>query len=134
MSGASIYCTNDQVMWSGCFGNTAPFVIFISDYLNNSGAGTGMSDYGAMIGVLIYGSGFGGGQCFSGLSVYEPKEFDQQPGTHIFVAGSFYINNKNLPGCTDGEAIIIDTAVRQRLSSADRHRQQYDDQQRLQCS
>jgi hypothetical protein len=104
-----IYCTNDQVMWSGCFGNTAPFVIFISDYLNNSGAGTGMSDYGAMIGVLIYGSGFGGGQCFSGLSVYEPMEFDQQPGTHIFVAGSFYINNKNLPGCTDGEAIIIDS-------------------------
>ena len=104
-----IYCSNDQVKWSGCFGNTAPYVIFINDYLNNSGSGTGMSDYGAMIGVLIYGSGFGGGECFSGLSVFRPKEVDQQPGTHIFVAGSFYINNKNLPGCTDGEAIIIDT-------------------------
>ena len=46
---------------------------------------------------------------FPGCRCIEPKEFDQQPGTHIFVAGSFYINNKNLPGCTDGEAIIINS-------------------------
>lgn len=104
-----IYCTGNQARWSGCFGNTAPFVIFISDYLDAGGAGSGMSDYGAMIGVLVYGSGFGGGECFSGLSVFKPTEVDQKPGTHIFVAGSFFINNKNLAGCTDGEGIIIDS-------------------------
>jgi hypothetical protein len=104
-----IYCSSDQVIWSTCFGNTAPFVLFINDYVNAAGAGTGMGDYGAMIGMLVYGSGFGGGESFSGLSVFKPTEIDQQPGTHIFVAGSFYLNNKNNPGGTDGEAIIIDT-------------------------
>ena len=78
-----IYCSNDQVKWSGCFGNTAPYVIFINDYLNNAGSGTGMSDYGAMIGVLIYGSGFGGGECFSGLSVFKPKELIRTGHSHL---------------------------------------------------
>jgi hypothetical protein len=104
-----MYCNSAQATWSTCFGNAAPYVLFINDYVNAAGAGTGLSEYGAMIGGLVYGSGFGGGECFSGLSVFKPTEFDQKTGTHIFVAGSFYINNKNLPGCTDGEGIIIDS-------------------------
>ena len=104
-----IYCSNDQVKWSTCFGNTAPYVIFINDYGNALGAGTGMQEYGAVVGSMIYGSGYGGGECFSGLSIFKPVQLDTNPGTHIFIIGSFYINNGNNHGCTDGEGIILDS-------------------------
>ena len=104
-----MYCNANQAMFSTCFAGEAAYVIFISNYGNALGAGTGTQEYTAQIGTLVYGGAFGGGPCFSGLSIFKPVQLDADPTTHIFVAGSFYINNTNMPGCSDGEGIIIDT-------------------------
>jgi hypothetical protein len=104
------YCALAQGMWSTCFGGSAPYILFVNDYCNLCGAGSGSNDYSAFIGVIMYGGAAGGGQCFSGWSSYKPTPHDTNPGTHIFLGGNFIINNHN-PGqnCTDGEGIILDT-------------------------
>ena len=85
------------------------YMLWVNDYANNCGGGLGIQDYEAWVGGLIYGSGYNGGNCYSGISIAAP--FNNNPldtGTHIFAGGSFFINNYNSPGCTDGEGLIID--------------------------
>lgn len=71
----------------------------------------------AAVGAIIYNASRGPSECFSGLSIYEPVNVDNNPGTHIFVAGVFSIGNINPAPCaggapTDGEGFIFDTFSR----------------------
>jgi len=65
-------------------------------------------DYIAYVGVISYGGAYSHGECFSGVSIYEPYNYDTKLGTHVFAAGIFSINNVNPKGCTDGEGFIFD--------------------------
>ena len=69
---------------------------------------TNGTDYVAYVGSLFYGGAGLGGQCFSNLSIFQPKNFDSQSGTHVFIGGSFFINASNSLNCTDGEGLIFD--------------------------
>ena len=61
------------------------------------GGGFGSSPYSAtagvdqfaVIGSIAYNSTQGTSQCFSGISVYDPRNNDTSSGSHIFVAGNF---------------------------------------------
>jgi hypothetical protein len=103
----------NNVQYGGCFsGWTAgvAYIAFANVYAKNCGAGTGTSgqDYVAYVGSLFYGGAGLGGQCFSNLSIFQPKNFDSQSGTHVFIGGSFFINASNSLNCTDGEGLIFD--------------------------
>jgi hypothetical protein len=70
------------------------------------------SDYQAYVGNLAYNSAKGTDLCFSGLSVYDPVNYDTKAGTHIFIAGNVSWGNTH-PACqsnnnTDGNGIILD--------------------------
>jgi hypothetical protein len=102
----------NAVMWGGCFGSETgvAYIAFINVYAKNcgAGAGTNATDYVAYVGSLFYGGAGLGGQCFSNLSIFQPKNFDSQSGTHVFIGGSFFINASNALNCTDGEGLIFD--------------------------
>jgi hypothetical protein len=68
-------------------------------------------DYLAIIGNLIYNSAGGNSECFSGISIYEPRNFDTNPGTHIYIAQNISWSNvdgSSCPGNSDGNGIILD--------------------------
>jgi hypothetical protein len=103
----------NNVRYGGCFaGWTAgvAYIAFVNVYGKNCGAGSGTNgqDYVAYVGSLFYGGAGLGGQCFSNLSVFQPKNVDSRPGTHVFIGGSFFINASNSLNCTDGEGLIFD--------------------------
>ena len=103
----------NNVQYGGCFGGWTAgvaYIAFVNVYAKNCGAGTGTSgqDYVAYVGSLFYGGAGLGGQCFSNLSIFQPKNFDSQSGTHVFIGGSFFINASNSLNCTDGEGLIFD--------------------------
>lgn len=99
----------NSVQYGGCFLSQATYVAFINVYAKFCGAGSGGSDYSAYIGMLAYGGGGKGGQCFSNLSIYQPKDTNPaDTGTRVFIAGSFFINATNAASCTDGEGVIFD--------------------------
>ncbi len=89
---------------NGCYG--AGF-----EAIPNGPAGT---DYFVLVGNIAYNAAQQTTQCGSGITVFEPAESDQLPGTHIYVAGNYTWGNMNGNPCaggtpTDGEGIIFDT-------------------------
>jgi hypothetical protein len=71
-------------------------------------------DYIAFVGNIAYNGARGSRSCASGLSMYQPVEYDSLPGTHLYVAGNIAWGNVNPDTCggtaaTDGEGVIIDT-------------------------
>jgi hypothetical protein len=75
--------------------------------------GTASSDYIAIVGNIAYNAA-AGSNCYSGISVYKPIEYDSLPGTHIYIAGNFSFGNINTNPCgggapTDAEGITLDT-------------------------
>lgn len=107
-------------------------IAFVNDYAKNC-FNNGISsapdflatsfgvDYFSIIGSISYNGAQGGLKCFSGFSVYEPKEFDVTTGTHIFAAGLFGINNvqpiSGCPGNSDSEALIADDWASQQTTN-----------------
>jgi hypothetical protein len=69
-------------------------------------------DQSAIVGAIAYNGAAGGSECFSGASIYEPKNVGATSGTHIFLAGVFSISNLDpvtgCPGNSDGEGVIFD--------------------------
>jgi hypothetical protein len=78
----------------------------------NNGAAS--FDYIAIVGNIAYNAAQDGGECQSGISVYQPVKHDSLAGTHIYVAGNFSYANFDPDPCaggtpSDGEGIIFDT-------------------------
>jgi hypothetical protein len=89
---------------NGCYG--AGF-----EAIPNGAAGT---DYFILIGNIAYNAAQQTTACGSGISIFEPVEFDTLPGTHIYVAGNYTWDNVDGNPCgggtpTDGEGIVFDT-------------------------
>ena len=98
-------------------------IIFANDVANGcqQGGFTSFSlgssvgvDYFAVVGTIAYNSTQSSLNCYSGISIYHPKQSDSLPGTHIYVAGNFSWGNFNPNPCaggtpTDGDGIIFDT-------------------------
>lgn len=98
-------------------------VVFANDIANGCQGGgygayntstTAGEDYLNVIGSIAYNAAQGAGQCFSGISIYQPINSDTVAGTHIFIGGNFSYGNVDPAVCaggppTDGEAVIIDT-------------------------
>ena len=97
-------------------------VIFANDIANGcEGSGFNTYDFGtagvdylSLVGNIVYQAAQGSGQCFSGISIYEPIKYDSLPGTHIYVAGNIVWDNVDPNQCggsspTDGEGILFDT-------------------------
>jgi Chitobiase/beta-hexosaminidase C-terminal domain len=90
---------------NGCMGGG-----FVS-YNTSTSAGT---DYLTLIGNIAYNGAQASGNCFSGISIYQPIAADTAAGTHEFINGNFSWGNVDPAVCaggpsTDGEAVIIDT-------------------------
>jgi hypothetical protein len=90
---------------NGCMGGG-----FVS-YNTSTTAGT---DYLTLIGNIAYNAAQASGNCFSGISIYQPIASDSAAGTHEFINGNFSWGNVDPAVCaggpsTDGEAVIIDT-------------------------
>jgi hypothetical protein len=73
-------------------------------------------DYVTIAGVAAWNAAQGNGECFSGISIYQPVNFDNLPGTHIYIADNFVWDNLVPSPCAglsnptyDGEGINFDT-------------------------
>jgi hypothetical protein len=114
--------------YSSCFVATPPstltihHIVFANDIANGCGAngfttfnnGNASVDYVAIIGDIVYDAAQSNSGCYSGISIYQPVQSDNLPGTHIYVAGNLSYNNLDPNPCaggtpTDGEGIIFDT-------------------------
>jgi hypothetical protein len=97
-------------------------IIFANDIANGCSStgfvafnnGHASFDYVNIIGNIAYNAAQNGGECQSGISVYQPVKSDSVAGTHIYVAGNFSYANSDPDPCaggtpTDGEGIIFDT-------------------------
>lgn len=90
---------------NGCYGN---------GFASTNDGKTASVDYLAVVGNIAYNAAQGDGECYSGISVYQPIASDFLPGTHIYVAGNFSWGNVDPDTCsggapTDGEGIILDS-------------------------
>ena len=98
-------------------------IIFANDVANGctgGGPGSGNAsttasvDYLAIVGNIAYNAVAGNGECYQGISIYQPIASDTLPGTHIYIAGNFSWDNVEPDPCaggtpTDGEGIALDT-------------------------
>jgi hypothetical protein len=98
-------------------------IIFANDVANGCAGGgfgsadastTASVDYLAIVGNIAYNAATGNGECFQGISVYQPIASDTLAGTHIYIAGNFTWDNVEPDPCaggtpTDGEGIALDT-------------------------
>lgn len=71
-------------------------------------------DYLAIVANIAYNSAQNSLNCYSGISMYQPTEWDALPGTHLYIGGNFSYSNKNAAGCAGGAnnggtGIITDT-------------------------
>lgn len=85
----------------------------VSVYTNTGGSPQYGVDYFACVGCVIYAAATGTTHCYSGVSIYEPANYDAKTGTHIYLAGIFSYANVDPATCqggpaTDGEGIIFD--------------------------
>jgi hypothetical protein len=126
VQGWEVTATGGQAI---CFASFPPtpnanlhHIIFANDIANgcygagfepipNGSAGT---DYFVLVGNIAYNAAQQSTQCGSGITIFEPAESDQLPGTHIYVAGNYAWGNVDANPCaggtpTDGEGIIFDT-------------------------
>ena len=119
--------------YSGCFAATpnstnpveVHHIIFANDVANGCISGgfiaynnwTNLAasvDYLSIVGDIAYNAAQGNTNCYSGISVYEPIQYDSQPGTHIYVAGNFSYANEQPNPCggypaPGADGIIFDT-------------------------
>jgi hypothetical protein len=77
-----------------------------------AGAHYGVDQF-AIAGAIVYNAAAGASECFSGVSVYDPINWDTSAGTHVFLAGVFSYGNIDPIGCagglnSDGEGVIFD--------------------------
>jgi hypothetical protein len=82
-----------------------------NSYPYSGSVGPAGVDYFAVIGNLAYDAAGGNNYCFSGISIYEPRNYDSITGTHIYIAQNISWNNidgATCPGNSDGEGIILD--------------------------
>jgi hypothetical protein len=97
-------------------------IIFANDVANGCMAGGfdlfnvggASADYFALVGDIAYNAAQGSAQCYSGISVYQPVQFDSATGTHIYLAGNFSWGNFEPETCGGvqafgGDGIIFDT-------------------------
>jgi Chitobiase/beta-hexosaminidase C-terminal domain len=126
VQGWEVTATGGQAI---CFASFPPtptanlhHIIFANDIANgcygagfepipNGSAGT---DYFVLVGNIAYNAAQQSNQCGSAITIFEPAESDQLPGTHIYVAGNYTWDNVDAHPCaggtpTDGEGIIFDT-------------------------
>jgi hypothetical protein len=126
VQGWEVRATGGQAI---CFASFPPtptanlhHIIFANDIANgcygagfesvpNGSAGT---DYFVVVGNIAYNAAQQSTQCGSAITVFEPAESDQLPGTHIYVAGNYTWGNVDANPCaggtpTDGEGVIFDT-------------------------
>lgn len=104
--------------------NVTHHMAFINNITNDTGMGFGTADGGTNNGVVpgngvdqwvvvgnIVQDSNSWKQCIGAIDTAGPANFDSSPGTHIFVAGNFVINNEQKYGCAiaDGEGIFFDT-------------------------
>jgi hypothetical protein len=85
-----------------------------SNGFNSLNVGSASVDYIVIVGNIAYNAASGTGECFSGISIYQPQNSDTATGTHIYVAGNFSYANTDGNPCagvtpTDGEGLIFDT-------------------------
>jgi hypothetical protein len=116
--------------YAGCFvakpksgGVEIHHIIFANNVANGcTGGGPGSGndsttasvDYLVIMGNIVYNAASGNGNCYSGISVYQPLASDTLAGTHIYIAGNFSWDNVEPDPCgggapTDGEGIALDT-------------------------
>jgi Chitobiase/beta-hexosaminidase C-terminal domain len=100
-------------------------VAFINDIANGCGMGGfavapyygGGSygvDYFTLIADIAYNAAQSNNECASGVSIWEPINYDTLPGTHTYVSQYFGWGNVEPSVCggtaaTDGEGLILDT-------------------------
>jgi hypothetical protein len=100
-------------------------VAFINDIANGCGMGgfvvapyyAGGSygvDYFTLIADIAYNAAQSNNQCASGISIFEPVNYDTLPGTHDYISQYFGWGNVEPSSCgghaaTDGEGVILDT-------------------------
>jgi hypothetical protein len=83
----------------------------INSYPYRGSIGPSGVDYLAIIGNLVYNAAGGNSACYSGISIYEPRNFDTKSGTHIYIAQNISwanVDGASCPGNSDGEGIILD--------------------------
>jgi hypothetical protein len=101
---------------------TVHHIIFANNIANGCGDGaftTGANgnagvDYLAIIGNIAFDAAQDNAECYSGIDVFFPANYDTLPGTHIYIAGNFSWGNVDANPCaggapTDGQGIFLDT-------------------------
>jgi len=78
------------------------------------GGGAYGVDYFALIADVAYNAAQSNAECASGISIFQPVNYDTAPGTHQYIAQYFGWDNVDPSSCggtnaTDGEGIILDT-------------------------
>lgn len=129
--GFEVTNANNTTGDSSCFkattlsDTTITDVAFINDIANGCGTGGFISapyyaggpygvDYFILIADIAYNAAQTTETCASGVSVWEPVNYDTLPGTHTYVAQYFGWDNVEPSVCagaaaTDGEGVIFDT-------------------------
>lgn len=119
--------------YAGCFAATPNpsnpveihHIIFANDVANGCQSGgfiaynnwTNLAasvDYISIVGNVVYNGAQGNAECYSGISIYEPIQYDSAAGTHIYVGGNFSFASLEPSPCAGGTApggdgIIFDT-------------------------
>jgi hypothetical protein len=121
--------TATQLEFAICFAITPPttganihHIVLANNIANGCGAngfslfnhGAASVDYVAIVGNIAYNAAQGNGECYSGISIYQPLNSDILAGTHIFVAGNYSWGNVDPNPCaggtpSDGEGITLDS-------------------------
>jgi hypothetical protein len=71
-------------------------------------------DYVSIVGNIAWNAARSTVLCNSGVTVYEPINWDSNAGTHIFIAGNFSFDNTSPTNCNggrstyDGNGIVLD--------------------------
>ena len=105
------------------FTHTVHHIIFANNIANGCGDGAFASgasapnvgvDYLVIIGNIAYNAAQDNAECYSGIDVVTPVNYDTLPGTHIYIAGNFSWANVDPNPCgsgtpTDGQGINLDT-------------------------
>lgn len=84
-------------------------------FTSSNNGSTSSVDYLVIIGNIAYNAAQSSTECYSGISINQPANYDSVAGTHIYVAGNFSYANFDSPAAscggtpTDGEGIIFDT-------------------------
>ena len=112
------------------FLHTIHHIVFANNIANGCGDGAFTSgasasnvgvDYLAIIGNIAYNAAQDNANCYSGIDIVAPVNFDTLPGTHIYIAGNFSWGNVDPSPCaggapSDGHGILLDMVKAYRYS------------------